>query len=80
MGKTPVLLNPTWMILGEHKADEFFRSSLCPAARAVMDHGAVPQVGQLLQNLSYPFFPPKKKVSCSALSVEGVFGGAAVPG
>ena len=71
LGKALVLLNPPWMILGEHKAAEALRSSLCLAARAVTVHGAVPQVGWLRRDLPDLFFPPGKRFSAVlCLSVE----------
>lgn len=69
LGKALILLNPPWMISGEHKAVEALRSSLCLAARAMTIPGAVPQAGGLLGDLLY-LFSPKKKVFCSTLHVE----------
>lgn len=58
--KALILLNPPWIILGEHKAAEALRSSSCLAARAVTVHGAVPQVGRLLGDLPC-LSPPQEK-------------------
>lgn len=57
--------------LGERKAAEALRSPLCLAAGAVPIHGAVPQEGQLLGDLTYIFLS-KKKAFCSTLCAGGL--------